>query len=87
MLAKLIDDKIAFTPRPADRTYEFNGRANFGRILGGIVEVEKVTEGMVPVRGFAKGCSIRFSGITATAAARVQREVEELTQRDAERGS
>ena len=57
VLGKLLDGKITFTPKSGERMYEFSGRASFGRILG-IVGIDDVTEGMVPVRGFEP----RFDG-------------------------
>jgi hypothetical protein len=48
VLARLVDGKIAWTPRRDLGRYEFAGRAKFDALLKGIV----VTEGLVPVRGF-----------------------------------
>ena len=35
LLRNLIVGRIAFTPRPETRVYEFSGRGSFGRVLAG----------------------------------------------------
>jgi len=45
VLARLLDGKIAWTPRPDARRYEFSGKAKFDRILTGIVDAGFDAEG------------------------------------------
>jgi site-specific DNA recombinase len=47
VLAKLLDGKVAWTPRREDGLYEFAGRVRFDQVLKGIVH----TESLVAVRG------------------------------------
>ena len=47
VLARLLDGRIAWTPRKDEGLYEFTGRAKFDRLLSGVV----FTQGVVPVRG------------------------------------
>ena len=37
IVTKLLDDRLVFTPRPENRSYEFAGRATLGKFLQGIV--------------------------------------------------
>ena len=37
ILAKLLDTKLVFRPRPEDRVYEFEGQAVLGKLLSGVV--------------------------------------------------
>ena len=48
VLSRLLDGRVAWTPRKDAGLYEFAGRAKYDRLLSGIV----VTQGVVPVRGF-----------------------------------
>jgi hypothetical protein len=48
VLSRLVDGRIAWTPRKDEGVYEFSGRVKFDRLLHGVV----VTQGVVPVRGF-----------------------------------
>ena len=48
MLSRIIDGRIVFTPHRDETVYEFAGRANFDRLLPGIL----LPQGVVPVRGF-----------------------------------
>ena len=53
LLRNLIVGRVAFTPRPETRVYEFSGRGSFGRVLAGTTSPVSV----VTPAGFA-GCSI-----------------------------
>ena len=54
MLARLLDGRIAWTPRKAEGLYEFAGRARFDdALLSGIV----VTEGLASPAGFEPAVS------------------------------
>ena len=37
IVTKLLDDRLVFTPRPENRSYEFAGRATLGKFLQGVV--------------------------------------------------
>ena len=51
VLGKLLEGRIAWTPRKAEGVYEFAGRATFDRLLSGIV----LTEGGASPPGFEPG--------------------------------
>ena len=54
VLMRLIDGRIAWTPRKEEALYQFAGRVKFDRLLSGVV----FTGSLVPVRGFEP----RFQG-------------------------
>ena len=61
VVSHLLDGRILCTPNQHERRYRFSGRVKFDQLLSGVVP----TVGVVPVRGFAKGWNIRFSGTAA----------------------
>jgi hypothetical protein len=60
LLREVLTGPLRFTPD--GRTYRFQGEASVGRLIAGVVGVATF---VVPVRGFAKGWSVPFSGIAA----------------------
>jgi hypothetical protein len=62
LLRQVLVAPMRFTPE--GRTYHFEGEAALGRLVGAIADATN----LVPVRGYAKGCSlenIEFVGIAA----------------------